>query len=196
EDVRQASRMIHSAGFRLVLQMMTGLPGDDDDGAVFTAEELIRLQPDAIRIYPTVIVRGTALERRWREGHYREHTVEDAVRVCARLLPLFEKAAVPVIRLGLNPTEELSGGAALAGAYHPALGELVRSRILRNEMEALLEQTDSSGKEITIRVPARRLSQAIGQKKCNQRWIESRYPDLNIRIASSDDELLHIDNTH
>nr|MCR5089062.1 radical SAM protein [Oscillospiraceae bacterium] len=47
EDVRQASRMIHSAGFRLVLQMMTGLPGDDDDGAVFTAEELIRLQPDA-----------------------------------------------------------------------------------------------------------------------------------------------------
>ncbi len=194
EDVRQATRMIHEAGFKLVLQMMTGLPGDDDDGAVYTAEELISLQPDAVRIYPTVIVRGTELERRWREGEYQEHTVEDAVRVCACLLPLFEKAKIPVIRLGLNPTEELSGGAAVAGAYHPALGELVRSRILRNEMEALLQDTDCDGKEVTIRVPAQRLSQAIGQKKSNLIWLKSRFPALNIRIAVGDqDDDLHID---
>ena len=122
-DVQNASRMIHEAGLNLVLQMMTGLPGDDDDGAEDTARQLIALRPDAVRIYPTVIVRGTELEARWRAGEYREHTVEDAVRVCARILPLFEAAGIPVIRLGLNPTEELSGGAALAGAYHPALGD-------------------------------------------------------------------------
>ena len=54
------------------------------------------------------------------------------------ILPLFARAGIPVIRLGLNPTEELSGGAALGGAYHPALGELVYSRVRRNEAEALL----------------------------------------------------------
>lgn len=174
-DVRRASRMIREAGFQLVLQMMTGLPGDDDEGAMDTARELIALQPDAVRIYPTVIVRGTELEQRWREGSYREHTLEDAVRVCAKILPLFEEAGIPVIRVGLNPTDELSGGAALAGAYHPALGELVRSRILRNQAEALLKETDCEGRSVTIRVPPRRLSQMVGQRRGNVEWLKEQF---------------------
>ena len=31
EDVREASGMVKAAGFRLILQMMTGLPGSDDE---------------------------------------------------------------------------------------------------------------------------------------------------------------------
>ena len=126
-DVENASRLIRTSGFQLILQMMTGLPGDSPERSIRTAEKIIPLKPDGVRIYPTVIVRDTELYDRWRAGEYREHTVEDAVALCARLLPLFEKAGIPVIRLGLNPTEELSGGAAVAGAYHPALGELVRT---------------------------------------------------------------------
>ena len=175
ENVRRASAMIHEAGLSLVLQMMTGLPGDDDDGAVDTARQLIALKPDAVRIYPTVIVRGTELERRWRRGDYREHTVEDAVRVCALLLPLFEAAGIPVIRLGLNPTDELSGGAALAGAYHPALGELVRSRVLRNRAERQLAQMHCKGEYVTILVPEKKLSQMLGQKRCNAAWLKERF---------------------
>ena len=208
EDVRRASRMIRSAGFSLVLQMMTGLPGDDDEGALETARELIALQPGAVRVYPAVVVRGTELERLWRAGEYREHSVEDAVRVCARLLPLFEAAGIPVIRLGLNPTDELSGGAALAGAYHPALGELVRSRILRNRAEALIEEelqdcltaapagekttlvpggtSTASGARtrpaIVLRVPPNRLSQMIGQKGCNRAWLQARFPSCELMI--------------
>ena len=175
EDVRRASAMIRKAGLALVLQMMTGLPEDDDDGAVDTARQLIALQPDAVRVYPTVIVRGTELERLWCRGAYREHTVEDAVRVCARLLPLFEAAGIPVIRLGLNPTDELSGGAALAGAYHPALGELVRSRVLRNRAERLLSEMNCEGEAVTVRVPERKLSQMLGQKRCNVIWLKERF---------------------
>ena len=184
EDVRIASRMIREAGFQLVLQMMTGLPEDDDEGAVSTARELIALHPDAVRIYPTVIVRGTELEKRWKDGSYREHTVEDAVRVCARLLPLFEEAEIPVIRLGLNPTDELSGGAALAGAYHPALGELVRSRILRNQAEKLLREMGCKGKSVTICVPPRQLSQMIGQKRCNVEWLKEQFELRKLRIIA------------
>ena len=130
EDVVRSSEAVKAAGFRLILQMMTGLPGDSAEKDIETAKKLIALRPDGVRIYPTVIVRDTALYDLWRAGEYREHTVEDAVAVCAQLMPLFEEANIPVIRLGLNPTEELSQGAAVAGAYHPALGELVRSRIL------------------------------------------------------------------
>lgn len=106
EDVAKAAEAVKAAGFRLVLQMMTGLPGDSAEKDVETAKKLIALRPDGVRIYPTVIVRDTALYELWRAGQYREHTVEDAVAVCAQLVPLFEEAGVEIIRLGLNPTDE------------------------------------------------------------------------------------------
>ena len=196
EDVRQAANRIRNAGFLLGLQMMTGLPGDDDEGALETARELILLRPDFVRIYPTVIVRGTALESLWREGRYREHTVEDAVRVCSRLLPLFRKANIPVIRLGLNPTDRLSGGDALAGAYHPALGELVYSRVLRNRMEELLSSFDCTGGDIEILVAPKLLSQALGQKRTNLLWLTNRFCLSSLRIrpdrSAADEIQIHI----
>ena len=166
EDVVRSSEAVKAAGFRLILQMMTGLPGDSVDKDIETAKKLIALRPDGVRIYPTVIVRDTALYDLWRAGEYREHTVEDAVAVCAQLMPLFEEANIPVIRLGLNPTEELSQGAAVAGAYHPALGELVRSRILLEKARALLAGTEP-GSRVTLGVNAAELSQMIGQRRRN-----------------------------
>ena len=138
EDVEHASKLIKASGFRLILQMMTGLPGDTAEKDIETARKIIALEPDGVRIYPTVIVRDTALYDMWRAGKYREHTVEDAVSVCAQLVPLFEAAGIPIIRLGLNPTDDLSGGDAVGGAYHPALGELVRSRIMLQKARELL----------------------------------------------------------
>ena len=141
KDVEDASKLIKEAGFKLILQMMTGLPGDSDEACIETAKRIISLKPDGVRIYPTVIVRDTALYELWKAGLYDEHSVEDAVRVCAKLLPLFEEAGIPVIRLGLNPTDELSGGDAAGGAYHPALGELVKSRIMLERARELLKDT-------------------------------------------------------
>ena len=92
EDVEHASKLIKASGFRLILQMMTGLPGDTAEKDIETARKIIALEPDGVRIYPTVIVRDTALYDMWRAGKYREHTVEDAVSVCAQLVPLFEAA--------------------------------------------------------------------------------------------------------
>ena len=173
-DVERAAAAVKAAGFRLILQMMTGLPGDSAEKDLETARRLISLRPDGVRIYPTVIVRGTPLWELWRRGEYREHTVEDAVEICARLLPLFEEAGVGVIRLGLNPTEELSGGEAAAGAYHSALGELVRSRVMLQKMRALLGGTPA-GSRVTLGTAERSLSQAIGQKKANLRALEEEF---------------------
>ena len=183
EDVRQASRMIKEAGFQLILQMMTGLPGDTPSRSMATAEEIIRLKPDGVRIYPTVIVRDTALYTLWQRNEYREHTVEDAVSLCSQLVPLFEAAGIPVIRVGLNPTEELSAGAAVAGAYHPAFGELVRSRILRNEAESLLQGT-APGSRICLEVPKSKLSQMIGQHRENLQFLQERFALSSVRVKT------------
>jgi Histone acetyltransferase len=180
-DVERASVLVRAAGFRLILQMMTGLPGDTEEKDLETARRLIALKPDGVRIYPTVIVRDTALYDMWRAGEYREHTVEDAVRVCAKLLPLFEEAGIPVIRLGLNPTEELSNGAAIAGAYHPALGELVKSRILLKKARTLLAGTEP-GSRVTLTVGRGRTSQMAGQHRENIRKLSEEFSLSALRI--------------
>ena len=180
-DVERAAREIKAAGFRLVLQMMTGLPGDTQEKDLETAQRLIELKPDGVRIYPTVIIRGTELEALWRAGEYREHTVEDAVEVCAQLVPLFEAAGVPILRLGLNPTEELSGGEAVGGAYHPALGELVRSRILLDRARVLLRDVPA-GSAVTLGVPEGRASQMAGQRRCNIRTLTEGFSLSALKI--------------
>ena len=139
------------------------------------AEVVAGLKPDGVRIYPTVIVRDTALYDLWRSGRYQEHTVEDAVRCCAKLLPVFEEAGIPVIRLGLNPTEALSAGEAAAGAYHPALGELVYGRIFREEAERQIREGRMDGAAVEILVPPGRASFMAGQKRCNTLYLQQKF---------------------
>ena len=182
-DVERAAALVKGAGFRLILQMMTGLPGDSPEKSLETARRLIALRPDGVRIYPTVIVRDTALCDLWQAGLYREHTVEDAVELCARLVPLFEAAGVPIIRLGLNPTEELSGGAAVAGAYHPALGELVKSRVLYYRALELMAKAKVSG-GVTLGVQASLLSQMIGQHRENVKRLKAALELDGLRIKA------------
>ena len=180
-DVERASKLIKDAGFRLILQMMTGLPGAAEETDIETARRLIALHPDGVRIYPTVIVRDTALYELWRAGKYREHTVEDAVHVCAKIVPLFERAGIPIIRLGLNPTEELSGGAAVGGAYHPALGELVRSRILLDKARAVLNGIEP-GSRVTLLVGRGKASQMAGQHRENVTRLTEEFGLAELKI--------------
>ena len=181
EDTVRAAKTVKERGFALILQMMTGLPGSTAEEDIRTAQKIITLQPDGVRIYPTVVIRGTALEEMWKNGSYQEHTVEEAMEVCSRILPMFEEAGIPVIRLGLNPTEELSGGIAAAGAYHPALGELVRSRVLRRRMEEMLADVPP-GAAVVFSVPRQQLSSAIGQHRENLAYLKERCRLTDIKI--------------
>ena len=183
-DVERASKLIQTAGFKLILQMMTGLPGATDEKDAETARRLIALQPDGVRIYPTVIVRDTALYDMWQAGEYREHSVEDAVRVCAKIVPLFDQAGIPIIRLGLNPTEELSCGAAAGGAYHPALGELVKSRIMLERARELLQGTEP-GSRVTLLVGRGKTSQMAGQHRENTHCLMEEFSLAELKIRES-----------
>lgn len=184
-DTRRAAAAIRERGFHLVLQMMTGLPGSGGAQDRATAEALALLRPDGVRIYPTVILRDTPLYELWRRSMYREHTVEDAVRVCAEIVPIFEAAGIPVIRLGLNPTEELSNGGAVAGgAYHPALGELVKSRIFLERARALLLASKTEG-DVVLGVNKSEISQMTGQHRQNLAVLKAEFDLRSVRVVTA-----------
>ncbi|HBL40092.1 MAG TPA: radical SAM protein [Ruminococcaceae bacterium] len=164
QDVRNASQLISSCGFELGLQMMTGLYGSTDCDSLETAKELIALCPQTVRIYPTVVLRGTQLDEWYRSGEYVPQTVEQAVNLCSELLQQFEENGIRVIRLGLHAQEDVERQ-MVAGAYHPALRELCQGEIYYRKAFEFLKNMPQG--QYQIAVAPTELSKAVGQKKIN-----------------------------
>jgi len=130
KQVEKAADLIHSAGFDLGLQMMIGLPGDTLAKAMATAQKIIDFGASNTRIYPALVIKDTVMHRWYRQGKYKPLSLEEAVNWSKKLLLLFEKSDVRVIRLGLHPSEGLLDGSELvAGPFHPSFRELVLTEI-------------------------------------------------------------------
>ncbi len=185
KDCIEAAKRVKNYGFKLVLQMMTGLPGDTNERSIKTAKAIAELHPDGVRVYPTVVIKDTELYRLWKENNYKPQSVDDAVDLGAKLLCIFEKAGIPVIRFGLNPSEDLSSGEAAAGAYHPALGQLVRSRLFLERLDKLISDISPST-EAVLGVHPSEMSDAIGQHRCNIKSLQNKFNLKNISVKPAD----------
>ena len=180
-----AAKLLHARGFQVILQMMTGLPGADPASDLRTAELLADLRPEGVRIYPTLVLRDTPLAALWERGEYRAKTLEEAVETCAPIVELFQKRGIPVLRLGLHPSRELEAK-LLAGPYHPALGELVYSRLYRNTAERLLSASKTLPASVTLLVHRGGVSKLTGQGRGNLLWLRSRFGLEELRVAEGD----------
>jgi histone acetyltransferase (RNA polymerase elongator complex component) len=177
DDIIKASKLIKEKGFSLGLQMMTGLLGDTPEKSLRTADDIIALKPDTVRIYPTIVLEGTYLAESFKNGTYTPQTVAEAVSLCGDLLKRFYDNGIKVIRLGLHSGGNVEEG-YIAGPYHPAFGELCESEIYLKEAIKLLQEkyplknenlcSLTKSKNIIIYVNDRELSKMIGQKGSNK----------------------------
>lgn len=182
KDVSYASELIKSYGFSLGLQMMTGLYGSTIEKDIYTAQRFIDLKPDTVRIYPTVVMRNTELERLFEQGEFVPQDIDEAVDLCSQLLIMFEIAGVSVIRLGLHHSESLEND-MVAGAYHPAFRELCESKLMLKKALKLLENKDSDFL-YEILVSPSCVSKMIGNNKSNIK----RLNDLGYKIKIVQDK--------
>ncbi len=163
-QVENASRMLKKYGFELGLQMMTGLYGSEDADSIETAEKIISLSPDTVRIYPTVVIKGTRLYDLMKKGEFVPKGVPETAELCARLIPMFENAGIKIIRVGLHSGGGVEEGFA-GGAYHPALREICEGRIYYN---SALEKLSKLGEgSYILNVSPKEISKMTGQKKEN-----------------------------
>lgn len=177
EDAEKAVGIIRKYPVELGLQMMTGLPCDTDEKSIKTAEKIIALEPDCVRIYPTLVIRDTKLEKMYNRGKYQPQELDSAVRLAARLLEMFRENNIRVIRVGLAATDEISpGGALVAGPYHSAFGELAEGEIYYERIIKALG-TDKYGE---FKVCTRELSKVYGNGKRNIKRLEKK--GIKIRI--------------
>mgnify|MGYP003294180690 FL=1 len=172
EDVRRASKLIKDYGFELGLQMMTGLYKSDFQKDLYTAQEIIKLKPDTVRLYPTVVLKNTHLAHLQEKGEYTAPTAEDSASFCAELLQMFNENNIKVIKLGLHSSETVESD-MVGGAYHPAFRELCEGYIY---LQKILEKLDGKDKihEYTIFVGKKALSKAKGQQKRNEKALKNQ----------------------
>lgn len=134
ETAIESSMLIREAGFELGLQLMPGLPGWTAGTLNHNHRILSQLKPRYLRLYPLIVIRGTELEKWYRQGIYTPLTLEEAIAQCADYCELCQRENIAVIKLGLP--SNLDPADHIAGPYHPAFGELVKAELLLKEIEA------------------------------------------------------------
>lgn len=175
EDVRRSAAMIKSYGFELGLQMMVGLYGSSPADELYTMNEIVRCAPATARIYPVAVLEGTKLAELYKEGKYVLYPFDECVKLCAEIYSTFVKNNIRVIRMGLHAEDGVEQN-AVAGFYHPAFGEIVRTEIIRK----IIEENLTEGENL-CEAPPRLTSSLSGYKRSNRIY----FADRNVKFLTN-----------
>lgn len=173
DNVVNSSSLIKKFGFSLGLQMMTGLYNSTKEFDILSAEKIIALKPDTVRIYPTITIKNTYLEKLFLEGFYKPMSLEDSVSLAVILEDMFIDANINVIRIGLH---SIDTDAYVSGPWHPAFRELCESLRFRNKLEALIKKEGT----YDIFVSNSDVSKFIGQNRSNIKYFKAKNININI----------------
>lgn len=185
EDVIKAVKLIKQYNFKIGLQMMIGLVGDTKDRALMTGFKIVKLKPDFTRIYPTLVVKDTYLEKMYESEKYYPLSINEAVEISSELLMLFIYFHIPVIRIGLQPTENITlGKDVVAGPFHPAFRQLVESKIYGIVLDEYFRKTKDKLTNIQIMINQRDIPNLAGHKSANIRLLKLKYGLEKIAIKS------------
>ncbi len=185
-DTERTVGLLRQHGFRVGIQLMPGLPGDSAERFSATVQQVIRMKPDMVRLYPVVVIRGTELAQWVESGKYQPLALEEAVRICAESCLCLEQAGIPVIRIGLMASASLrEKGQVLGGPWHESFGHLVRSEIYQRRIEAFLPGPGEA-QRISIRIPSKEIALLRGHRNAGIRRIEKRTKALIEGILPDD----------
>ncbi|MGL4254434.1 MAG: elongator complex protein 3 [Fusobacteriaceae bacterium] len=180
--VEEAVNKIKAYGIQIGIQLMIGLPGSDCYKDYHTAEKALEMKPDMIRIYPSLVLKGTEMENMYREGRYFPLTLESAIEITKKIYALFIVNDVNIIRVGLQPSDDLrEEGVIVAGPFHPAFRELVEGEIYYDFFKEILEKEEN----LEIICNEKNRSKIIGNKGKNRDRLHGK---LNLKIESRIDE--------
>lgn len=163
EDTLRAVRLLKKWGFLTGVQLMPGLPGETAASALLGAEQILAERPAMLRIYPTVVLKGTECAELYQSGSYRPLSLDDAVEISLQIKLLAEDLGVQVIRIGLQPTEELAVQ-VVAGPYHESFGALVQAFYWRQKLLYALQKLPTAAE---CYLNKRDIAAAVGYQRQN-----------------------------
>lgn len=180
--VYTSSNLIKKYNISLGLQMMVGLYGDEFNSSINTALEIAKIKPDFVRVYPTLIIKDTKLEKLYYSKDYVPMKIEEAIELCKNIYVIFEYYNIPIIRLGLQSSDNISkDGDVVEGPYHPAFREMVESNLYIDIFEYFIEKFKIKD-IIYFKCSNSEISKIIGNKKSNIKYMREKFK-MNIHFS-------------
>ena len=169
-EALEAALRVKNQDFELGVQLMPGLPGWTEASLSENRKVLAELRPHLLRLYPLIVIRGTALEKLYNSGAYLPLSLEEAVSQCADYHPVAESAGIRIIKEGIP--SNIDPAEIAGGPWHPAFGELVKAELVARKVLAI----DPQEQAVNISRDEIRLLKAHGGAALNKilDWFETR----------------------
>lgn len=127
KEVIEATRLLKDNGFKVYHHWMPGLPGSTPELDLQLFKRLFddqEFRPDGLKIYPTLVVKGTELEDWYRAGRYQPYSREEMIDLIAR-----SKSQTPKYARISRVMREIPAKFIVAGLKTSSLREEVKQRM-------------------------------------------------------------------
>jgi elongator complex protein 3 len=131
-DVIKATALLKEHGFKVHYHWMPGLPGSSPEEDLALSIKLFSddsFKPDGLKLYPTMVVAGTGLEKWYREGGYQPYSDDTMINLVADI-----KSIVPKYVRISRVLRDIPAKYIVAG-LKDSLRELVKEVMKRRGME-------------------------------------------------------------
>ena len=126
-EVISATRLLRDRGFKVYYHWMPGLPGSAPEHDLELSRQMFedaRFRPDGLKLYPTLVVRGSELETWYRDNRYRPYRDEVMIDLLVATKCLIPKY-VRISRL----MRDIPGKFIIAGSRDLALRGTIRRKM-------------------------------------------------------------------
>jgi len=124
KDVIESTRLLKDSGFKICYHMMPNLPGSDFNKDLKMFKEIFtnpNYKPDMLKIYPTLVVKNSELEKWWKSGKFQPYEMSELVNLLCEIKSEIPKY-VRIMRLQRDvPRQEI-----VAGCKYSNLREIVQ----------------------------------------------------------------------
>lgn len=126
-EVREATRLLKDAGFKVAYHLMPNLPGATPESDLETMRRLFAdpgYQPDTLKLYPCVVIETAELFNWWKQGRYVPYDDETLIE----LLVQMKQLVPPYVRIE-RVIRDIPSTSIRAGCLVTNLREAVHRRI-------------------------------------------------------------------
>lgn len=130
QAIIDGTRIAKEHGLKVCYHLMPGLPGSSPEKDLASFRRVFDdpdFRPDMLKLYPTLVVKGTRLYDMWRSGGYEPYSTEEAVAVMAEM----KRTVPPWVRIQ-RIQRDIPVPLIEAGVDKGHIRELIRER-LRND---------------------------------------------------------------
>ena len=132
EDVVTATTLLKEHGFKVHYHWMPGLPGSTPEWDLELSRQLFseaRFKPDGLKLYPTMVVKGTELENWYQDKRYQPYDDDTMISLLVNIKSIVPKYVRISRVLRDIPPKFIVGG------LKDAVRDLVRQRMEQQDIE-------------------------------------------------------------